>query len=166
MCEELSDDEIMSAYREPWDPEGTSAADIRSKVKMELAGNLDYILNQHSSEQEFHNGIRDKGRDAVTLSYFVNHERAAIAGLSEAHVIALRLYTTHAFKYINTPLRRSSDSSEPHPLPVTVSFISEGIKKLRAVQAAAGGVPPTLWRGMRNMQASGAFLEHHQGGTE
>ena len=60
-------------------------------------------------------------------------------GLSKAHVAALRLYTTAAYKTINNPLRDAGRTAE-HPLPVTVYLLSEAIKRLRAarIDEAAG----------------------------
>jgi hypothetical protein len=49
--------------------------------------------------------VRDKGRKDEVLADFVNVPEAQTAKLSEAHVVALRLYyTTAAFESINTPL--------------------------------------------------------------
>ena len=49
-------------------------------------------------------------------------------GLSKAHVAALRLFTTAAYKTINNPLRDAGRTAE-HPLPVTVYLLSEAIKR-------------------------------------
>ena len=56
-------------------------------------------------------------------------------------MLALRLYTTAAFVSINNPLRELVAASrvEPHPFPVTVAFISEGIKRLRAIAVVLPG---------------------------
>ena len=73
---------------------------------------------------------------------------------------------THAFKYLNNPLRRMSEYYEagvPHPLPVTIAYIADGIKKLRAVQTDR---PSTLWRGMKNLRVGDEFMELRRGGTE
>ena len=35
---------------------------------------------------------------SVRFDYFLHHENARMADLEAAHVLALRLYTTHAFK--------------------------------------------------------------------
>ena len=57
------------------------------------------------------------------------------AGLTLAHVLALRLYTTSAFKSINEPLRKLAEGSqEAHPLPCTVYLIYDGLKKLRGAR--------------------------------
>ena len=181
MVEALPDNEVIKRYRDPWEPADIKASAIRARVREEVQGNLDYVMNQRASEKTFHNGVRDKGRGPVTLSYFVNHADAVAAELSEAHVISQRLYTTHAFKYLNGPLRdlKRYHDGEPHPLPVTVAYISDGIKKLRAqsvkklrVQqqaSTATAVPtslPALWRGMKDRRVGDEFMEGLGGGTE
>ena len=87
------------------------------------------------------------------------------ANLTEAHVVALRLYTSAAYISLNSPLR-DLNRTEPHPFAVTVAFINEAIKRLRAVGAATAGAQSavTLWRGMRNLKATSTFLK--AGGTE
>jgi hypothetical protein len=39
---------------------------------------LRYIVHESSSEKEYPNGIRDKGRGGVSLSYFLDHEKAKV----------------------------------------------------------------------------------------
>lgn len=80
-------------------------------------------------------------------------------------VLALRLYTSAAFKSINMPLRER-DRAAPHPFPVTVNLIAEGLKRLRSVGATASDAHAVryLWRGMRNLQVSDTFVT--EGGTE
>jgi hypothetical protein len=123
---------------------------------------------------------------AVRFEHFVQHPNARTANLSEAHVLALRLYTTHAFKYVNSPLRNVQEyghGRRPHPLPVIVSYIAEGIKKLRTVYVSdmrttrarrlsvkdnkGNAVMTTnLWRGMKGLQAKDEFMHLNGGGTE
>ena len=50
---------------------------------------LDYILNQKTSEKEYPNGTRDKGRGAIKLSWFLTHKKAQEARLTEAEVSPL-----------------------------------------------------------------------------
>ena len=84
-----------------------------------------------SSDTAFQGGLkRDCGEDGCVLpsrltaegrgmrfSNFVAHKDAILAGLSEAHVAALRLYSTAAFRTINAPLRDQErfGRHEPHP---------------------------------------------------
>jgi hypothetical protein len=84
----------------------------------------------------YHESFQD-ARAGQTIDYFVEHKRSRDAGLLKEHVVALRLYTTAAFSTINGPLREIGDDKEPHPFPVTVAYLQDGIKRLRALQAKA-----------------------------
>jgi len=125
---------------------------------------LDYILCEGSSEKEYPNGIRDFGRPpGTTLQWFLSHPNAVGAGLSTAEVVALRLYTTKAFMYMNNPLRDDDrkEAGDACPMPVTTWFASEAIKKLRKLNApthdhaSAGPVPDTVgnFQSLRSMSA-------------
>ena len=98
-----------------------------------------------------------------TLEALLQHPDAVTARLKEYHVLALRLYTTTSYSQVNNPLR---GRERPHPFAATTHFISEGIKKLRAVAAERpdAHTEMTFWRGMRNLQVSMEFMA--QGGTE
>jgi len=108
-------------------------ADVREVLEL-----FDYIVYQGAGEKEYANGIRDKGRKPGTrLDYFVSHPKAIEAGLKPAHVVALRMYTTSIYKFMNNPLRdqRRKRKNVACPLPVTTFFTAEGIKKLRSLHA-------------------------------
>lgn len=127
---------------------------------------LRYVLHEKagSSAREFANGVRDQGRNGETIQDFVDHPNAARSGLSFAQVVALRLYTTAAFKSLNGPLR-DFERIAPHRFPVTIILIKEAIGRLRTVGAedqVEGEV--VLWRGMRNLAVTDDFI--HNGGTE
>ena len=89
-------------------------------------------------------------------------------------VLALRLYTTNCYRGLNNPLRgldadyapRPLSADSPHPFPVTVHLLTEGIKRLRAVEGAAASKNDhvVLWRGMRSLQVSDDFMR--EGGSE
>ena len=68
---------------------------------------------------------------------FVAHKHSRLAELDQAHVVALRLYTTAAFRSINNPLRDWArfERGEPHQLPVTVALLRDALTKLRSVEA-------------------------------
>ena len=71
---------------------------------------LTYVLDcvAGSSDVTFQHGwSRDTApsHGGKRLADFVAHPRSRGAGLLEAHVVAQRLYTTAAFRSINTPLR-------------------------------------------------------------
>lgn len=143
---------------------------------------LEYILRQpvgsnsrrwpHSGERimdEFDPDApsRDE-RAGQTFEFFVAHPKSKEAGLLAEHVLCLRLYTTAAFRSINEPLRgHGVHASKPHPLPLTVAYLDDGIKRLRAVNKPdheADTPTVSLYRGMRNLELPAEFRE--RGGTE
>lgn len=126
--------------------------------KMTLKTWFNYILNEPASEMEFSNGIRDKGRSGWRLDDFLNEINAT--GLKKAHVLALRLYTTKIFRFINNPLREEIQ----HPMPATVLFLQEGLKLLRKNAASELKGSTSLWRGFKNLNVQTEFLD--KGGTE
>ena len=88
----------------------------------------------------------------------------------QAHVAALRFYTTAGFKTINNGLRDQQryGAGRPHPLPVTVAFIKEALGRLRAVagKSRQANTELILYRGMRGMKVHDNFLQRGRGGTE
>jgi hypothetical protein len=103
----------------------------------------------------------------MTLADFVAAPNSREAELEEAHVLALRLYTTKAFLLINNPLRDGRHKrGEAHPLPVTVAFLAEAIRRLRAVGAKQANAhsPVVLYRGLTDRTVPPAFFK--EGGTE
>ena len=82
-------------------------------------------------------------------------------------MVALRLYTTAAYVLINNPLRTiGAAGGEPHPLPVTVAYITDGISRLRATYANLPDASSKIdfWRGSRNLSLPESFRT--DGGTE
>ena len=153
--------------------------EILASNEKELIANMKYVFYETASEAEFSNGIRDIGKQGMTLNDFMKKKEAIESNLSIEHVAALRLYTTSAFRFINAPLRNSSDESDSikisHPFPATVSFIDEGIKLLRAATAKALSVKGksedlikfgNLYRGLKNTRVAEEFLHANKGGTE
>ena len=141
----------------------------------EVIGMLNYILNEPCSEKSYPNGIRDKGRSpTMHLIDFVQDENAVGAGLERAHVIALRLYTTLAYKSINDPLRDQErfKNKEIHPLPATVIFLRDALLKLRVIvddmeektQSIVVDTHKVFWRGIRKVHLTEDFIKN--GGTE
>ena len=138
----------LAAIVEEWEAHG-SDSDLE---------NLRYVLYEAagSSQLTFQNGwMRDRAEDGSELpdrqgkmlADFVALPMARKGQLEEPHVVSLRLYTTSAFCSLNGPMRnlkrdQSGDPvqpprlAEPHPLPVTMAFMYEGLKRLRAVAAA------------------------------
>lgn len=128
---------------------------------------LHYVLHEKAggSERRFPNGVRDEARNGETFEDFCNHEMCKQCNLEPSHVLALRLYSTAVYKSINMPLRDTKRTG-PHPLAITVAFVDEGVRRLRAVGAQESGAiqQSDLWRGMRNAEMPDEFLE--LGGTE
>ena len=89
------------------------------------------------------------------------------AELHRVHVLVLRFYTTAAFRSLNDPLR-DRQRQVPHPLAVTIAFLAEGLRRLRAVDAAEEDATERLdlWRGMHQTGISGATDFFAKGGTE
>jgi len=118
---------------------------------------LNYVLHEEAgiNNKEFQDGLKRDcdingerlpsrsmaleggGFRGMFIQDFVDHPYSRVAKLEMAHVVALRLYSTAAFRSLNNPLRElaNGDRDEPHRLPVTVAFIDDGVKKLRAVMA-------------------------------
>ena len=132
-----------------------------------LKGWLHYIRFEKTTEKMYEQGIRDQGREGRDLCSFLQHSSAKKAQLSESHVVALRLYTSPVFRYINDPLRDQHRYEEKKAclLPATTFWADEAIKQLRAINSDLPlGTPTTLWRGMQNRKVDPGFLL--RGGTE
>ena len=159
------------------------AAEIEASGTPEDRECLDYVLNQRAGESElvFPNGNRKRDCDGqgnlltsrlepvsgrgMAFADFVQHPHSRIARLQEPHVLALRLYTTAAFRSLNMPLRDTRSERPPHPFPVTINYIREGISQLRAAaQQHDNDDTLDLWRGLKNLKAGAEFQRH--GGTE
>ena len=107
--------------------------------------------------------------DAFLLADFVAHPRSRAACLEEAHVVALRLYSTAAYRSLNEPLRdvERFRRRTAHRLPVTVAFLDQAIRQLRANEApgaTATGECRLLYRGLHNRTVPAEFLA--RGGSE
>ena len=104
----------------------------------------------------------------MRLADFLADPNARNAGLEEAHVVALRLYTTAAFRTINSELRNQVrfGRGEAHPLPLTVAWIRDALSKLRQIEAKSARATQVvyLYRGMAGVRIQPEFLA--KGGTE
>jgi Skp family chaperone for outer membrane proteins len=139
----------------------------------EVLEHWNYVVHETSSEKQYPNGIRDQGRAPTNLEDFMKMPQAIKAKLSRAQVIALRLYTTLIYKYINEPLRHkefyrtfADQPNQPrHPLSAVVWYIFTGLKQLREVVDMKVGERIVLWRGMKNVSCvPSTFMEN--GGAE
>jgi hypothetical protein len=137
---------------------------LGSQPQRSLVDWFNYVETGTTSEMQFghdKNSIRDSGRGSMTFQDFCNLPTAKTCGMSNAEVLALRLYTTKAYRLFNDPLR----SGEKHPMPMTMLFLADGLRKLRPMAVGelhADGA--SLWRGMKDLDVQGRFLQH--GGTE
>ncbi len=151
-------------------------------IKKGTSGNWDDMPDhvKHSIQTgKYHGGNfsqadYDTGNTGKKLKDFHKHEISVLAGLIIWHVLVIRLYTSSSFRLFNAPLRslltNNGQTKSQHPLRFTVYMLTEGIKKLRAVEAERDPVgyntEKELWRGMADMEldVQGPFLS--QGGTE
>jgi hypothetical protein len=100
--------------------------EMSNKELEEVREIFHYIVHEGTSEKKYPNGIRDQGRPPGTrLIDFVSHPKAVDAGLSAAHVVALRMYTSSIYKYLNSPLRDQARKEKrvACALPVTTWYV-------------------------------------------
>lgn len=144
-------DELVLTY--PTNEDAIELKEILHYIRFEEAG---------TRKRQYANGVMDEGREKMRLSDFCSSPKAK--NLSEPEVVAIRLYTTLAYVFMNQPLRDDDryNSGSPCPLPVITHFAASGIRKLRALQVGKGET--VLWRGMRNREIADEFME--KGGTE
>jgi hypothetical protein len=92
---------------------------------------VEYILNEDAAEvdEQVSYGVvvRDQGHNGMRLADF-HRTQPSGAGLSLAHIAALRVYSSNAYKCINGPLR---EQEKPHPFAFTTYLVAEAVHKLR-----------------------------------
>ena len=142
---------------------------VSSEEGLEVLLLVDYICNKRVGEfnKKYPNGILDSGnKPGSRLADFALHESARRANLILPEVVALRMYTTKIYQYMNIPLRDTAryEQRQPCPMPVATYHAKEGIKKLRKLHVSVQEQEVVLWRGMRNMHVPEAFMA--SGGTE
>jgi hypothetical protein len=154
----------VGAIREEW--ESLHDPDVDKWINYiidEPAKEVDDPSNDGKSIQQ-----RDRGNAGLYAKDFLEREPAKQAGLSLAHVIALRIYTSCLFSLINKPLRENKDGfkrGSPHRCAATVLMIHEALCLLRVnIEDTDEGEPHRFWRGMRDLMPDPAFLK--SGGTE
>ena len=161
----IDEDELSVRMNEGFD---AMREEVRALGNSELEEYFDYVVNQVASEKEYAQGIRDKGRAGKSVDDFLQDRRALDAELKRPEFVALRIYTLPIFWVFNDPMRNREliRHKQPHPLPVTVSFIVRGLKKLRIVDASSDQATRSmmLWRGMKNVRVTEEFVK--RGGTE
>jgi hypothetical protein len=153
-------DNIQQVIKNLNEPESDLSKSVTNLYDvMEVRYLLHYIIYEKASVKEYPNGTRDKGNEGKTLEDFRKDPRSKCAQLSEAMVVALRLYTTVAYKFMNGPLRDECTIK----LPAATYYADLAIKKLRVVEAQKTKFP-ILWRGIRNSKTEESFMQ--TGGTE
>lgn len=96
----------------------------------------------------------DHGHHGMKLGDFVSHKHSRKCNLTEANVLAVRMYTTSSYGKLNNPLRsKCADPSFHHPFKMTVYYLDEGLKLLRTVAAQKEeefSKRQLLYRGMKD----------------
>jgi hypothetical protein len=182
---------VGNYFRMPSLAEGVAAieGEVNAHGTDEDKDNLEYILRGEAgaSERVFPNGNlkRDCGKDGQPYPHrkrpdgtgkrfedFVleaqkrtePNEPGRESPMKGPHVLALRLYTTSTFVRLNRPLRDRSPDAPQHPMPITIHYLIDGIKFLRAAAEKEGNESVDLFRGMKDVAAPEDFMR--LGGTE
>jgi len=165
-----SDHDGVRAIQVEFEKNGTTMDKVCLKyVLEERAGSCNRLFQGHAHAMDCDaNGMLREERknhsgEGMRLDDFVNLRQSKDAGLKRAHVLALRLYTTEAFKTLNAPLQNAQ--AKAHPMPCTIHFLNEGIKLLRQNLAdSPGNDQTTLWRGLKNINPDSIFKDLGDGG--
>ena len=90
------------------------------------------------------------------LQNFVSHKDSRSCNLSEANVLAIRIYSTSSYGQLNVPLRNrlfvpcaivpGKKRFLPHPFKLTVYYLATGLRQLRvgAVQRGSDDFGSTV----------------------
>ena len=140
----------------------------------EIMEHWNYVVHEKCSEKEYPNGTRDKGRPTtMDLNGFMKIKEVKAAGLKREQVIAIRVYTSVVYKYINEPLRnqklyrtyKDQPNKPRHPLAAMVCHLFIGLKQMRRIANLKPGEIIVLWRGLKNVDGFSELLKRG-GGTE
>ena len=72
----------LQCFVRPWDKSWQPSLDEARKALVdEITEWVEYVLREACSERSYHNGVRDQGRESVTLAHFVDHPHARDAPL-------------------------------------------------------------------------------------
>jgi hypothetical protein len=109
---------------------------------------LDEVAVEQKEMAPYGKVTRDEGHNGMKLVHFRQCPDAVKAELELAHIAALRICTSNAYKRINDPL---CNGERPHPFAATTYFLSEALKKLRVVNAQGTEAQQRkeFWRGMK-----------------
>ena len=105
-------------------------------------------------------GDFDYGHDGMCFDDFMKLREVKVAQLDKAHVLALRLYTSTTYRSINTAIRKQL---QPNPFRMTIHYLSDGIRKLRAVKVHAEpwaiNEELLLYRGLRDVRVTDSLVK-------
>jgi len=73
--------------------------------------------------------------DTRTIDYFCADKLVEKAGLTRAHVLALRLYTSSVSRTVNSKLHDGCSTERRHPYPALVLNLVDAIQKLAVAQS-------------------------------
>ena len=79
----------------------------------------------------------DKGIADTSVGRFASLPTCSAAGLSAAHVLALRLWSSPLADMVSLPLQEGCTKGRPHPFPTLVVLLVDAYWRLRAAQADA-----------------------------
>lgn len=78
---------------------------------------------------------KDRTPETRTLDHFCAEKIAVQAGLTHAHVLSLRIYSSPVARTINQKLQDGCSRKRPHPYPTLVLTLAEALQKLSTAQA-------------------------------
>ena len=134
--------------------------DLRDVNHLTLWDWAHYLANDEAVEIDLPGGPRDRTHAGMRLADFAALPIARTAHLSEAQVLALRLYTTSAIARINGPLRRGCTRQTPHPLPATAGHLLSALAQLRAtIRELPDKGKGFLFRGARTLSSDSLLDE-------
>ena len=93
----------------------------------------------------------DEGRSETKLSFFAALPTATAAGLTKAHVLALRLYSSTVSRNVNMPLHDGCSPDRPHPYPALVIQLIDALpgcaprRRRCARRRPRRPRPPRMW---------------------
>jgi len=131
-----------------------------------VSADFKYVLYETSSEKQYPDGVRDKGRVGKSIDDFMKMPQSKKTKMNKPEAASLRFYSSPSFPAVTIPLR-DPDRETQHPLAALTYCIFTAIRKQLALGAedqAAAVEERIFWRGFSDMQISEDFKKH--GGTE
>jgi Leucine-rich repeat (LRR) protein/GTPase SAR1 family protein len=94
-------------------------------------------LEKLAAKAEANGFDKDRLAEKRTLDFLCAEKICVAAGLSRAHVLSLRIYSSSVANTINSKLQDGCSPARPHPYPALVLNLAEAAQKLGAAQHAA-----------------------------